>query len=544
MERSIEGNLVDVVNGKIFPARVRFSDGKVTKIDTLDEAPGVYILPGFIDAHIHIESSQLCPSRFAEEAVAHGTTSVVCDPHEIANVLGMEGVMYMVEDAKGVPLRIYFTAPSCVPATKFETSGSRLGVDEVEKLLAMKEFVGLGEVMDYKGVLAKEPELLGKIKAAKFFWKQVDGHCPGLTGRELVDYIGAGITSDHECITSDEAEEKFHMGMWIMAREGSGHKNLRALLPFVKSNECFLVSDDLQAVDLAEGHLDMLLRKAVLMGVDPMHAIRAVTAWPSWHYFLPSGVIGPGKNADIVVVQDLRLFKVLEVYIGGELVARDGKALFEARPRKMDRRTRELSIRPEDLAIRCEGRWAEVRVIKAEKNEIESSGTIRKVPVIDGRINADLDQDVLHLAVVNRYMDAPPALGFVTGFRLRRGAAASTVSHDSHNIIAVGAELGSMAKAINMASSYGGYHVVDGDKATSLVLDIAGLMSTAPCSKVIEDERRTIEALREMGCDLPSPFATLSFLSLLVVPELKLSDKGLFDTRSQRFVDVVVKVEK
>lgn len=540
MEGFVEGKLVDVVSGKIFPARVSFSAGKIASIETLESVPERYLLPGLIDAHIHIESSQLCPSRFAETAVVHGTTGVVCDPHEIANVLGMDGIMYMLEDAKGVPLKFSFTVPSCVPSTAYETSGAMIGVGDVEKLLKMKDFVALGEVMDVQGVLRKDPEIAAKIKVAKFQWKPVDGHCPGLIGRQLVDYVDAGISTDHESVTSDEAEEKFHMGMWIMAREGSGHKNMRDLLPFIKANECFLVTDDIQAVDLAEGHLEMLLRKAVLMGVDPIHAIRTVTAWPAWHYFLPTGVIGVGKPADIVVVEDLREFKVLEVYIDGRLMARGGKALFSASPKEISSRTSEKNFQASDLGIRCERTEAKVRVIVADPDQIETSETIMKLTVQEGVIRPDLKNDVIYIAVANRYQDVPPALGFVKGFKLKRGAAASTVAHDSHNIIAVGADLDCMAEAMDRVSRQGGYFVTDGKEEASLVLDVAGLMSTRPCEEVVKDETKTIELARKFGCDMPAPFTTLSFLSLLVVPSLRMSDKGLFDSRALKFVDPVV----
>ena len=330
--RSVEGQFVDVIEGKVYPARVSFADGRVLAVERLDQAPEHHILPGFVEAHIHIESSQLCPSRFAEAAVPHGTTSVINDPHEISNVLGMTGVRYMLEDAKGVPLRTYFTAPSCVPSTKHDTSGAVFGKEEIDLLLRMKEFVALGEVMDFQAVLRDDNGIKEKIKVAREYWKPVDGHCPGLIGGDLVKYINAGISSDHESLTADEAEEKFHLGMWIMVQEGSANRNLGALLPFAKANECFLVSDDLQATDLMRGHLDLLLRKAVALGMDPIHAIRAVTAWPSWHYFLPGGSLAKGKVADIVIVDDLKDFNVKEVYVAGDLVAKGGKALFTPKP--------------------------------------------------------------------------------------------------------------------------------------------------------------------------------------------------------------------
>ncbi|HSV42372.1 MAG TPA: amidohydrolase family protein, partial [Methanomassiliicoccales archaeon] len=369
MDQQVEGKFVDVVSGRVFPARMKFADGRVVSIEEISSAPDQYILPGLVDAHIHIESSQLCPSRFAEMAVAHGTTSVVCDPHEIANVMGMKGIEYMVQDAEGVPLRIHFTAPSCVPATQYETNGAVIGKEETEALLKRKEFVALGEVMDIPGVIKGDPNVLEKIKAAKFYWKPIDGHCPGLTGNDLAKYVNTGISTDHECTTANEAEEKYNLGMWIMAREGSGHKDLRPLLSFVKQHECFLVSDDLQAADLSEGHMDALLRKAVLMGVDPVHAIRAATTWPSWHYFLPTGALQNGKVADFIIVEDLRDFKVKEVYIDGVKVAQDGKALFQADPLKLDNALLAQDRSPEEFIVKTQGPWADARVVQVHPNQ-------------------------------------------------------------------------------------------------------------------------------------------------------------------------------
>jgi adenine deaminase len=539
MQVAIEGNFVDVVTGEIYPARVTFADGKIVAVERTEICPDQFILPGFLDAHIHVESSQMCPSRFAEAAVVHGTTGIVCDPHEIANVLGMQGIQYMLDDARGVPLRFHFTAPSCVPATSYETNGASLGTEVIDRLLGMKEFVALGEVMDYPAVLLDDPVIQGKIKAARSYWKPVDGHCPGLTGKDLVKYINAGMNTDHECISNDEAEEKFHLGMWIMVREGSGHKNLRDLLPFVKHNECFLVSDDLQAIDLNQGHMDALLRKAVLMGVDPVHAIRAVTAWPSWHYFLPTGVLGPGKVADIVVVDDLREFRVRQVYIAGVLVAQDGKALFVPNPLRIEGGMMVQNRKPEEFKIPYHGDKARVRAIRVMADQVESEEDEAELKVEDGHIRPDLSKDLLLMTVVNRYHAAKVALAFVRGFKLKQGAIASTVAHDSHNIIGVGVDEVCLARAVNQVSLTGGYYVTDGTKEVRLELDVAGLMSTRPCAEVIAREMELLDLVREMGCDLPAPFTTLSFQSLLVVPELKLSDKGLFDSRRMAFVDLL-----
>ena len=527
---------MDVVNGKTVPSRVMMEGGKFTDIVTLEEAPMRYLLPGFIDSHIHIESSQLCPSRFAEAAVPHGTTAVVSDPHEIANVLGMSGIDLMLKDASNVPLRIYLTAPSCVPATPYERSGATIGVAEIESMLKDPRFVGLGEVMDVQGVLNDDPRIISKIKAAKVFWKGIDGHCPGLVGNDLVKYINAGMRTDHESLTSDEAEEKYFLGMWIQVREGSASQDLRALMPFAKAHECMLVSDDLRARDLVNGHLDVLLRKAVALGMAPMHAIRAVTAWPAWHYGLPGGSVVTGRTADLVVVDDLKEFNVLEVYIAGEKVAENGRPLFQAEPK-----TDGLGIVPRDLSGRdmllpAEGEKVSVRVIGVFPDRIESEGLITDLPVSDGFIRAMPEQDILHLALANRYANEVPVLGFIKGFGLKRGALATSVAHDSHHLLAVGASPEDMAAALNAVSRSGGFAVCDGGKVSSLPLEVAGLMSISPAAAVAKMESDLLVALADMGCRLPAPFMTLSFQSLLVVPELKIGDRGLFDTRRMEVV--------
>jgi len=534
------GQLVDVIEGGTAPAKVVMEEGRFTEVAPLPEAPRRFLLPGLIDAHIHIESSQLCPSRFAEAVVPHGTTAVVSDPHEIANVLGMKGIEYMLSESSKVPLRIYLTAPSCVPATPYERSGAAIGVAEIESMLKDPRFVGLGEVMDVQGVLGDDPRIISKIKAAKAFWKGIDGHCPGLTGTDLVKYINAGIRTDHESLTAEEAEEKYFLGMWVQVREGSASRDLRALMPFAKGHECMLVSDDLRAKDLVTGHLDILLRKAVALGMPPLHAIRAVTAWPAWHYGLAGGSVAVGRTADLVVVDDLRSFNVLEVYIGGTKVAEGGSALFTAAPRANSLGISSRALHGQDLLLEAKGDRAAVRAIEAYPDRIQSGGLVTELPVREGRVQASPEQDMLHLALVNRYLDERPVLGFIKGFGLRRGAMATSVSHDCHHLLAVGASVEDMAMAINVVSRTGGFAVCDNGKMGSLPLEVAGLMSLSPAGTVAQQEAHLLAMLNAMGCRLPAPFMTLSFQSLLVVPELKIGDRGLFDTVRREFVPAVL----
>ena len=538
----VKGNLVDVVGGMVFPAQVTMIDGKIWSVERSNASYDRYLVPGFIDAHIHIESSLLTPSRFAEAAVPHGTTATVSDPHEIANVLGMEGVSYMVKDAEGVPLRIRYTAPSCVPATSWETSGAKLGWREVRELLGMKEFVALGEVMNVPGVLADDPEVMAKIEVAQQMGKPVDGHCPEVIGDRLDRYISAGISTDHECISAKEAEEKHRKGMLILVREGSSSKNLAALMPFAKAHPCCLVSDDLQATDLQKGHLDLLLRKAVALGMEPVHALRAVTMWPAAHYRLPGGHLSEGEVADLVVLRDLKNFQVLQVYIGGDLVAEDGLPKFQAHPQVLRTGIRPPGKETEAFVIHARSQTgrAKVRVIGMLGDQDISKAEEAVLPIVDGQIKSDPGQDVLLMAVVNRYAIAPPALAFARGLGLKKGAIASTVAHDSHNIIAVGVDVASLALAVMGVAESGGYFATDGQESVALPLRVAGLMSSEPCAAVAAGEERMMSFVRALSCTLPAPFMTLSFQSLLVEPELKLSDKGLFDSVRFRFVDAVV----
>lgn len=541
MSRFIEGNIVDVISGEIFPGRVVHRDGVIRAVERLSGTFPGFLLPGFIDAHVHVDSSLLCPSRFAEAVIPHGTTAVVTDPHEIANVLGMPGISYMRRDTAGVPLRFYFTAPSCVPSTPFETAGASLGPAEVETLLREDDVVALGEVMNYLGAIARDPVLIAKIQAARRAGKPIDGHCPLLTGEKLKEYVDLGISTDHECTSGDEAREKHSLGMHILVREGSAAKNLHALAPFARENDFFLVSDDKLAPDLLEGHLDRTLAQSVALGIDPLHAIRAVTLRPADHYHLPMGAIAAGRTADITKVTDLSSFAVEEVYIGGRLAASGGTPAFQATPVSMRETFPIPSRREPDFTVAAPGPTAAVRVIAVIRGEIVTASETAVVRVEKGRVVPDPERDILLVSVVNRYRDAPVSCGFVRGFGLKAGAIASSVAHDAHNIVVVGANPEDMAGAVNtIIRESGGFCLSAGGISVSLPLGIAGLMSAEPPRDVGSRIGLLQRRARELGCLLDWPFMTMSFLSLLVIPRLKIGDRGLFDVDAYRFVDAVI----
>ena len=536
----IEGNVVDVRSGRVIQARVSHEAGVIRSVEKVSHDFDGYLIPGLIDSHIHIESTLLCPSRFAEVAVPHGTTAVVGAPHEIANVLGLPGMEYVIKDSATVPLRFYFTAPSCVPATLFETSGAAFGPGEIEQLLVRDEFVALGEMMDYPGAIARDPAVMAKIDVARRLHKPIDGHAPLLSGPGLEEYVSLGISTDHECTSFEEACQKASLGMVIMVRQGSASRDLEHLAPFAREHEFILVSDDMSASDLIQGYLDRSLAEATALGIDPVHALRAATINPALHYGLPLGAIEVGRKADIVKVRDLRSFEVEEVYIGGELVASGGVARFDVRPKEMANRFFPQRKMPSDFEVTTALPNVDVRVIGLIEDEIVTESLVAGLRSESGKVMPDIESDILRISVVNRYQDAPVSNGFVKGFGLKSGAFASTVAHDSHNIIVVGVGSDSMATAVNaLIQEGGGFCVCSDGRCTMLNLRIAGLMCTKPAHEVKRVLDSLVERVRALGCTVRNPFMTLSFLSLLVIPKLKLGDKGLFDGESFRFVDVI-----
>jgi adenine deaminase len=534
---NITGNLINISTEEIYSAEISFDNGLITCIKPVKGDFNRLILPGFIDSHIHIESSMLCPSRFAEAAVPHGTCSVVSDPHEIANVMGLEGIKYMLKDAESVPLKMFLTAPSCVPATFFETSGAKISKDEIKQLLKNPEIVALGEMMNFPRVINEDVEVMGKIEEAKKYNKPVDGHAPLLSGKDLCKYIMAGISTDHECTSKDEAEEKKRLGMKIMLREGSSAKNLEELADVGGD---FIVSDDKHPEDLINGHVDEMLRKAVEYGIDGIDAIKMVTLNPAEHYKLETGNIMPGKAADFVIVDDLDNLNVNKVLINGELVAKNGKALFKVNPVKLPNSFQLKPKKPSDFNITANGSYAKVRAIEVVEDQLITEEKSVDLKIIDGFLEADLAQDVIKIAVVERYGHERVNNGFLKGFGLKNGAIASSVAHDSHNIIAVGTNNEDMSQAVNtVLKNKGGLSVVFNNDVKYLKLPIAGLMSTNPLEKVANNLRELHKTVQDLGVKIPSPFMTMSFLALLVIPSLKISDKGLFDVNKFKFVDLI-----
>lgn len=540
----ITANIIDIEGRDLYNGSLHIQDGKIAAIDRLGEAVegDLWIMPGFVDAHVHVESSMLVPSEFARMAVVHGTVATVSDPHEIANVLGMEGVRYMIENGRQVSFKFYFGAPSCVPATAFETAGASLSVAEVEELLRMPEIRYLSEMMNYPGVLHGDPEVLAKIAAAKALGKPVDGHAPGLRGDEARRYIAAGISTDHECFTYEEGLEKLQLGMKVAIREGSAAKNFAALISLLPQfpDRIFFCSDDKHPDDLITGHINLLAARAVGEGYDLFEVLRAACINPVQHYGLNVGLLRPGDPADFIVVENLQEFKVTATYIDGHKVAAFGESLI---PRVEAAVINHFNTSPKEYLDFCiHPHTNVVRYIHAIDGEIVTRSGLADIDDTLEWVEPDPDQDLLKIVVVNRYQDAPPAVAFIRGFGLRQGAIASCVGHDSHNIIAVGADDWSLCAAVNAVIEHkGGIAAVapiEGHLHV-LPLPVAGIMTNADG---YETARRYAEidawVKSELGCRLSAPFMTLSFMALLVIPELKLSDKGLFDGGSFKFTEL------
>lgn len=529
---NISGRIVDVHKKEIYDGFISIKNGKIEKI-IRNDGPGKYfILPGLIDAHIHIESSMLTPGSFAAASVPHGTIGVVSDPHEIANVLGIRGVEYMIEDSERVALKFWFGAPSCVPATDFETSGGKIGVKEIEELLKRKEIRYLSEMMNYPGVLNDNTEIQEKIDSAKKLNKKIDGHAPGLGGEGLKKYISAGISTDHECSTLEEALEKISLGMKILIREGSAARNLDALKELIRTNpeDVMVCSDDLHPEMLKKGHINKLIAKLVKEGFGPFDTIRSATVNPVMHYGLEAGLLREGDSADFIVVDSLEEMNVIETWINGVKVFDSGKVMFEYSPGEIMNNFSCSNISAED--IRVKNRRGKMRIIRAFDGELFTGEEICDAPPGES-VDAVPEDDILKIIVKDRYKDAPAAVGFIRGFNLKSGAFASSVAHDSHNIIGIGANDYDLVNAVNeVIALRGGMAVSAASVTESLKLEVAGIMSVRSCDEVASKYQLLSDKVKNMGCTMAAPFMTLSFMALLVIPQLKMSDRGLFDGRN------------
>ncbi len=548
---SVIGRLVDIHRKTVYPAEVMVEGERIVEIKNLPAnatvAGGPFILPGFVDAHIHIESSMLIPAEFARLAVVHGTVATVSDPHEIANVCGAEGVMFMIENGKTAPFKFNFGAPSCVPATTFETAGAALDSKAVEALLQREDIFYLSEMMNFPGVLQGDDEVLKKIEAARRRNKPVDGHAPGLRGEAARQYIDAGISTDHECFTAEEALDKLNHGMKIIIREGSAATNFEALIDLLPDHpdQIMFCSDDKHPDSLVDGHINQLCARALARGIDLYKVLQAACVNPVVHYKLKVGLLRQNDFADFVLVKDLKSFDVLQTYVNGQLVAENGKSLIESKSLSSSQvvnRFQATAVKPADLKMPFNGE-ATVPVIEALDGQLITNRLTVPASVLLTKESEQLaskpDQDILKIVVVNRYSPAPAAVSFIKNFGLKRGAIASSVAHDSHNIVAVGADDESICRAINLVMEAKGGVSCVGDTEQIVALPVAGLMSTEDGYKVAEAYSSIDKVAKNLGSTLSAPFMTLSFMALLVIPHLKLSDKGLFDGDAFSFITTV-----
>lgn len=538
----LPGHIVDVLHQTIFPGILIIAEGRIQDIRREPVAADRLILPGFIDAHLHIESTLLVPAEFARIAAINGTVAAVCDPHEIANVLGEQGLSFMIENSGQTPFSFFFGVPSCVPACGFDSSGAEFDAETVARLLARKEFGFLAEVMNFPGVLQADPAVMAKVAAAGRYNKPVDGHAPGLRGRDLDLYLRAGISTDHETIHYDEGREKLAKGMHLLIREGSAARNFEALIPLLDEfpEQCMFCTDDIYPDELLAGHINLLVRRALAKGIDRWKVLRAACLNPVRHYGLDTGLLRIGDFADCIVIDNFAQCTVLQTFFRGELVAENGRSCQPKIPAARINRFAARPKTPADFAVPQTGN--RLRVIGAFDGQIFTR--CLEVPVTEGGwFQSDTDRDILKIAVVNRYADCLPAVGAIKNFGLKRGALASSVSHDSHNIVAVGVDDHSLCRAVNaVIENRGGLVVVAEDEMEVLPLPIAGLMSDQDYPAVAEQFARLNRLARALGTTLQAPFMTLSFMCLPVVPELKLTDKGLFDGRQFRYTELFGRV--
>lgn len=539
MAMIVRGNIVDIEKRSVFKGEITINNGKIVSIVQKDCEEHNYILPGFVDAHIHIESSMLVPSEFAKIAVRHGTVATVSDPHEIANVLGVKGVEFMIENGKQTPFKFNFGAPSCVPATSFESSGAIIDAKAIKTLMANPDIKYLAEMMNYPGVIFDDPEVYEKLKWANQFNKPIDGHAPGLRGDDLSKYISAGISTDHECFTYEEALEKLQKGMKVIIREGSAAKNFEALIDLLDEhyNHMMFCSDDKHPDDLLVGHINQLCSRAVAQGKDLYKVLQAACLNPVNHYGLDVGQMKIGDPADFIIVEDLKEFKTLQTYIDGNLVYENGNSKvkhvnfeilnnFKAQPKNI-----------EDFQLRSEA--DKIRVIECLDGELITKELIADAKIRNGNLVSNTETDILKMVVVNRYEDQDPAIAFIKNFGLKEGAIASSVGHDSHNIIAVGVSDEAICKAVNLLIEHkGGICAVSPTEQKVVALPVAGIMSDKNAETIGKAYSELDDMAKRLGSTLHAPYMSLSFMALLVIPELKLSDKGLFNGKTFQFTTV------
>jgi adenine deaminase len=526
----IKANYIDIINQKIFAAAIEIEGSKIKSLKALDEEVEDYILPGFIDAHIHIESSMVLPSEFAKVAVLHGTVGTISDPHEIANVMGIEGVNYMIKNSKTVPFNFFFGAPSCVPATSFETAGATIDGLGIEKLMQSKDIWYLAEVMNYPAVIHRDKEMMQKVNAAHKVNKPVDGHAPGLTGKDLQQYISAGISTDHECFTFNEGLEKLKLGMKVIIREGSAAKNFDALIPLLSDfpKQIMFCSDDKHPDDLLLGHINQIVMRALSLGYDLYDVLYAACILPVQHYQLPVGLLQANDDADFIVINNLQDFKIKQTFIKGVCVAQNNISNIITKPFHIINQFNCDAITQQQLALKAT--QGKIKIIEAYNRQLITGCVIDTVPIVNGFLCTDTTKDILKIVVVNRYFNAPPAIAFIKNFGLKEGAIASCIAHDSHNIVAVGVDDESLATAINMIiENKGGISIAHHLGKDVLPLPVAGIMSDKSVDEVAAGYQSLHYKAKELGCKLDAPFMSLSFMALLVIPALKLSDKGLFD---------------
>ena len=537
--KEFKGNIVDIANKQIIKGKVEVENGKILSITPCDEVPNQFILPGFIDAHVHVESSMLIPSEFARLAVKQGTVATISDPHEIGNVLGRSGVEYMVNNGNKTPFKFFFGAPSCVPATTFETAGAEIDLEDLRALFQLPRVNYLAEMMNYPGVLFRDEAVMAKIELAKSLNKRVDGHAPGLRGEDAKKYIEAGIETDHECFTKEEALDKLKYGMKILIREGSAAKNFEALWTLIDEypKETMLCSDDKHPNDFVLGHINKLVARAIAKGCDLYNVLQAACLNPIEHYNMDVGQLRTGDPADFCIVEDLKDFKVKQTIIDGNIVFENGEVKF---PRVEAEVPNNFNCNPIELSqLKVPATSDEVRVIVVEDGQLVTKETAHTLKSKNGELLADVESDVLKIVVVNRYFDAQPAVAFIKNFGLKEGAIASCVAHDSHNIIAVGTNDADLQKAINLIiREKGGISLANGKEEEVLGLPVAGIMTTDDGEKVAARYEFLDKRSKQLGAKLTSPYMTLSFCALLVIPQLKLSDKGLFDGGAFEFVSL------